>query len=69
MQSARRLLEAFLQRHKVEFVPADLPSLKSNPQKSAEVTDHYLASLASSKGFKLATLDCGIKHAAVEMIS
>jgi hypothetical protein len=32
------------------------------------VTDHYLAELAASKGMKLATLDEGILHQAVELI-
>jgi bifunctional DNA-binding transcriptional regulator/antitoxin component of YhaV-PrlF toxin-antitoxin module len=35
---------------------------------SDEVTDLYLAELASSKGMKLATFDGHIKHAAVQVI-
>jgi hypothetical protein len=33
------------------------------------LTDCYLADLAGKHGFKLATLDTGIKHRAVELIS
>jgi len=33
-----------------------------------EVTDSYLAELATSKGMKLATLDEGISHQAVALI-
>jgi len=41
-----------------------LPALESNPQKSDEVTDRYLAELAARHDLKLATLDGGIKHPA-----
>ena len=68
MAASRRLLDAFLQKHKAEFVPADLPVLKSSARTSDELTDRYLAELAASKGMKLATFDSGIKHAAVEVI-
>ena len=68
MAASRQLLDAFLQKHKAEFVPADLPVLKSSARTSDELTDRYLAELAASKGMKLATLDGGIKHAAVEVI-
>ena len=69
MAASRQLLEAFLQKHKVECIPADLPALKSSARKSEELTDHYLADLASSKGMKFATFDTGIKHTAVEVIA
>jgi toxin-antitoxin system PIN domain toxin len=68
MHSARRLLEAFLQQQEAGFLPADLPALKSNAQKSDQVTDHYLAELASNSGMKLATLDAGISHSAAELM-
>jgi toxin-antitoxin system PIN domain toxin len=68
MRDARRLLDDFLTKHATEFIPADLPALQSKPARSQEVTDHYLAELAARKGFKLATLDCNIVHAAVEVI-
>lgn len=46
----------------------DLPALESSPETSAQVTDIYLAELASRHGMKLATLDASIKHPAVEGI-
>ena len=68
MAGARALLEDFLSKHSVEFVPSDLPALKSRAARSAQVTDIYLAELASARGMKLATLDTEIKHSAVEAI-
>ncbi len=68
MNASRQLLHAFLEKHKAQFVPADLPALKSSARKSEELTDLYLAELASSKGMKLATFGTAIKHAAVEVI-
>ena len=68
MTPTRQLLDAFLQKHGSQFVDDDLPPLKSPAQKSEQVTDQYLAELASSKGMKLATLDEGISHQAVELI-
>ncbi len=68
MADARALLDDFLSKHRVRVVPADLQALKSHPSKSEEVTDHYLADLAASKGMKLATLDARIVHAAVGVI-
>jgi hypothetical protein len=68
MGGARTLLDDFLSKHSVEFVPSDLPALKSRAASSEQVTDIYLAELASAKGMKLATLDTGIKHSAVEAI-
>lgn len=58
----------FISKHAVEFIPADAPALKSYPATSDEVTDLYLAELASARGMKLATLDTGIKHPAVELV-
>ena len=68
MAGARALLEDFLSKHSVEFVPSDLPALKSHATRSDQATDIYLAELASARGMKLATLDTGIKHSAVEAI-
>jgi len=68
MPAACKLLEGFLQQHRPEFVPADLPALTTSARSSDQVTDLYLAQLADSKGLKLATLDTGIKHSAVELI-
>jgi hypothetical protein len=49
-----------------DLLPA--PALKSQPVTSDQVTDLYLAELASFHGMKLATLDTGIKHSAAEII-
>jgi uncharacterized protein len=68
MATARQLLAAFLGKYRLSFVADDLLPLKSPAQKSEQVTDHYLADLAASKGMKLATLDEGIAHKAVELI-
>lgn len=69
MAVARQILKAFLQNNHVEFIAADLPALRSHAKTSGEVTDAYLAELAASKGMKLATLDEGIAHPAVELIA
>lgn len=69
MATARHMLDAFLKAHQVEFVPADLPALRTHPAGSNAVTDEYLAELASSKGMKLATLDAGISHQAAELVA
>lgn len=69
MADARTGLEKFLSERKVERIPDDLSALDSKPDKSQEVTDCYLADLAAKHGLKLATLDTGIKHAAVELVS
>jgi predicted nucleic acid-binding protein len=68
MTIARQLLDSFLQKNNAEFLAADLPALKAKAHKSDHVTDCYLAELAASKGMKLATLDTGINHSAVELI-
>lgn len=68
MTTARQLLEAFLQKHGSQFMADDLSPLKSSAKRSEQVTDHYLADLAASQGMKLATLDEGISHRAVELI-
>lgn len=69
MATARQLLEAFLQKHQPEFLSDDLSPLNSPATKSEQVTDLYLAELAASKGMKLATLDRGISHRAVELVT
>lgn len=68
LADARKLLEDFLTKHAVEFLPADLPALHSKPLKAEALTDNYLADLAARHGAKLATLDSGIKHSAVELV-
>jgi hypothetical protein len=69
MADARKLLQGFVAKHAVEFVGADLSALESKANKSEEVTDAYLADLAGRKNLKLATLDSGISHSAVTVIS
>jgi|SRR5882724_4139574 len=68
MPETRRLLQAFLIERKVSRIDDDLPALESSPQKSSEVTGHYLACLAQKHGLKLATFDRRISHPAVEII-
>jgi predicted nucleic acid-binding protein len=69
MSTARASLELFISERNAERIFDDLPPLDSNPQRSEEVTDHYLADLATKHGMKLATLDQGISHPAVELVS
>jgi uncharacterized protein len=68
MKKARDLLQAFLTERAAGRISDDLPALDSNPQKSEEVTDFYLATLADKHGMKLATLDESIKHPAAVLV-
>ncbi len=68
MRDARKLLEDFHFHLHPAFAPDDLQPLKSAPATSHEVTDCYLADLATSRGMKLATLDASLKHPAAELI-
>ena len=68
MSIARQALRDFMAHHRVEFVAADLPALKAAAAKSGDVTDGYLSELAAQHRMKLATLDAGIPHPAVELI-
>jgi predicted nucleic acid-binding protein len=69
MPEARRGLAAFLAERKAGFIPDDLPALDSHPARSGQVTDAYLADLAQSHDLRLATLDQGIDHPAVDVIT
>jgi predicted nucleic acid-binding protein len=69
MTEARKLLHDFILKHRVQFVCADLPGLKSTANDTNGVTDYYLAALAGKNGMKLASLDRAISHPAVELIS
>jgi predicted nucleic acid-binding protein len=69
MANARSSLVQFCQERNVERIFDDLAPLQSNPLVSCGVTDHYLADLAAKHGMKLATLDRGISHPAVELIA
>ena len=69
MDKARELLEKFAATHQAQRIADDLPALNSHPDKSDQVTDTYLADLAAKHGFRLGTLDVGIKHPAAEVVS
>ena len=68
MKDARKALEKLLIETKATRILDNLPALESRPARSDEVTDPYLAALAGRHGYKLATLDLSIQHAAVEVI-
>ena len=68
MAKTRVLLKNFLDYRVVERLSDDVPALDSKPQKSEQVTDSYLATLADRHGMKLATLDGNIKHPAVVLV-
>ena len=69
MDMARELLQKFSAERKAERIPDDLAPLDSHAKTSEEVTDLYLADLANKHGAKLATMDEGINHSAVEVVS
>lgn len=69
MAKARLALRLFASERGAEWIPDDLPAQRSNATKSEEVTDSYLADLAESHGFQLATLDARIRHSAVHLIA
>ena len=69
MSDARKILEEFLRDESPVFVPCDRRVLDSAAITSArKTTDIYLADLVSSRGWRFATLDAGITHAAVDLI-
>ena len=68
MEDARKALETFLSETQATRIADDLPALESHAENSEEVTDQYLVALAERHGCKLATLDGGIRHRAVELI-
>ena len=68
MEKARNLLHQFAKDRKAVRIADDLPALDSHPGKSEEVTDHYLADLATMHGARLATLDQNLIHSSVEVI-
>lgn len=69
MVDARNALEKFLSETNATRIADDLPALESHAESSEQVSDQYLAALADRHGYKLATLDGGIEHAAVELIA
>ena len=68
MEEARQVLETFISQRRPVRIADDLPALESLAETSDQVTDQYLAALAGRHGCKLATLDGGIRHPAVELI-
>jgi toxin-antitoxin system PIN domain toxin len=68
MADARKALEGFLRDARATRIADDLPALEARAENSEQVTDRYLATLAHRHGYRLATFDGGIKHAAVEVI-
>ena len=68
MDQARKALETFISQCQPARIADDLPALESGAESSGQVTDQYLAALAERHGCKLATLDAGIRHAAVAWI-
>jgi predicted nucleic acid-binding protein len=69
MGKAREVLQTFKRERKAHWIADDLAALDSSAKTSNQLADSYLADLAEKQGFKLATLDTGIKHRAVEVIS
>lgn len=69
MSEARATLAEFLRDEAPVFIPCDRRALDSpavtSPRKT---TDIYLADLAASRGWRLATLDEGIAHPTVDLI-
>jgi len=68
MADARKALEKFLSETAATRIPDDLPALDSKTDKSVQVTDCYLADLASKHGMRLATFDIGLKHPSATLI-
>jgi predicted nucleic acid-binding protein len=68
MEKARDLLHRFAIDRKAVRIADDLPALDSHPGKSEEVTDHYLADLATLHGARLATFDQNLTHGSVDVI-
>ena len=68
MDKAREALEKFCAERKAERIFDDLAPLDSNPKTSEQVTDFYLADLASKHRLKLATFDERLTHPAVQSI-
>ncbi|HUA66291.1 MAG TPA: PIN domain-containing protein [Alphaproteobacteria bacterium] len=68
MDRAQELLQRFIDERGASRIPDDLPALESNPAKSEELTDSYLAELAARHGMKFATMDARVKHQSVTYI-
>jgi toxin-antitoxin system PIN domain toxin len=68
MEKARDLLNQFAIDRKAVRIADDLQALASHSAKSEEVTDHYLADLATLHEARLATFDQGLIHSSVVVI-
>jgi toxin-antitoxin system PIN domain toxin len=68
MEKARELLNRFATDRKAVRITDNLQALDSHPGKSEEVTDHYLADLATLHGARLATFDQNPTHSSVDLI-
>jgi uncharacterized protein len=68
MSDARSALEQFSSERAAERIADDLPALEAKARTSEEVTDSYLAALATRHGFKLATFDENLNHQSVELV-
>jgi len=68
MDKARELLQKFSTERNAERIADDIAPLDSHPETSEKVSDFYLADLAMKYQAKLATLDEGIDHSAVEVV-
>ena len=69
MEDARSVLAEFLRNEAPVFIPCDRRALESAAITSArKSTDIYLADLATSRSWQLATLDAGITHPAAVLI-
>ncbi len=68
MEDARTVLAEFHRDEAPAFIPCDRRALDSATITSAQVTDIYLADLATARGWQLATLDAGIAHPAADLI-
>jgi uncharacterized protein len=68
MEKARELLKQFATDRKAVRIADDLPALGSRPSISEDVTDHYLADLATLHGARLATFDQSLIHGSADVI-
>lgn len=67
---ARKVLKAWLDVVKPEFVPCDQRALDGHaPASHKDSTDFYLGNLAEAHGMKWATLDAESKHPAAALVA
>lgn len=68
MEDARTVLGNFLREETPIFIPCDRRALESEAATPRKTTDMYLAELARSRGWRLATLDEDIAHSSVDVV-